>query len=252
MKLKVLFILVIAIGILEKGIAQSQNEVHRLAGYDVQLIGDLGKFTFDWKVKTIEEGLEIATINISSDQPAMPSEFSLKWNLPSSNIAGHWSTGSYLNKNIKPDWWPSSVKAMLAREAPVISLFGHDDVNQLNFSVSDALNTSILNTAVREEDGMIYNEIILFSEKHKKLTEYEIQIRFDTRSIHYASGLNQVADWWASFDEYKPLAVPEDARKPMYSSWYSYHQSVSRKELVEECKLAKVMGFESIIVDDGK
>ena len=37
----------------------------------------------------------------------------------------------------------------------------------------------------------------------------------------------------------------------MYSTWYSYHQEVSKDKLLKECRLAKEMGFETIIVDDG-
>ena len=140
---------------------------------------------------------------------------------------------------------------MLAKQAPVITLFGHDDSNRLTFSASEALNTTILSSGVMEEDGMVYNKVTFFSEKYRPLKKYEVKIRFDTRPQLYSKALNEVADWWASFEQYKPSIVPDVARKPVYSSWYSYHQQVTMKELLAECKLAKKMGFESIIVDDG-
>ena len=48
---------------------------------------------------------------------------------------------------------------MFAREAPVSCLFGSDDQNVLTFAVSDALNTVLIGSGIREEDGLIYNEV---------------------------------------------------------------------------------------------
>ncbi len=231
--------------------AQEHNEIFELAGHKVQMSGEFGGFETQLVIEKLEEGLEIATISLKHKVGATPPKFSMKWSLPSSDIAGYWSSGSFNDKTIGPSWGPSSIKSMLAKEAPVIALFGHDDSNRLTFSASEALNTVILSTGIMEEDGMVYNEMTFFSEKQSALTNYEVKIRFDTRPHLYSKALRAVADWWASFDFYKPSLVPEVARKPVYSSWYSYHQNVTMNELLKECKLAKKMGFESIIVDDG-
>ncbi len=234
------------------GTAFSQSpQSFTLSGHQIAIAGDLGDFDLTVEVKKLEEGLETATLRLTHPTGAVPPPFSLKWKMPSSNIAGYWSTASYTNKTIHPDWWPSIVRSMLAREAPVITLFGHDDQNRSTFAMSDALNTIVTSTAVREEDGFIHNEIKLFSEVHKALSTYEVQLRLDTRPVPYSASLQDVAAWWASFDAYKPLYVPEVARLPVYSTWYSYHQNVSSEALLKECKVAKAMGFESIIVDDG-
>ena len=42
----------------------------------------------------------------------------------------------------------------------------------LTFGVSDALNTISIGSGVREEDGIIYNEVVFFGERHKELTQY--------------------------------------------------------------------------------
>ncbi|WP_411032122.1 glycoside hydrolase family 36 protein [Spongiimicrobium sp. 3-5] len=231
--------------------SQEQSKIFELAGQNVTLSGEFGVFNTQIAIKKLGEGLEIATITLTHPLGAPPPTFSLKWQLPSSDIAGYWSSGSFVNKTIGPDWGPSKIRSMLAREAPVISLFGHDDTNRLNFSTSEVLNTVVLSTGIKEEDGMLYNEMIFFSEKHSAIKTYEVQVRFDTRKIPFPNAVADVADWWASFDLYTPSPVPEVARKPVYSSWYSYHQNVSMDALVAECVLAKKMGFESIIVDDG-
>ncbi|MEX0314378.1 MAG: glycoside hydrolase family 36 protein [Allomuricauda sp.] len=232
-------------------ISQKTNKAFELTGQQVQLTGDLTGFDVKIEIEKLKEGLEIATISLAHETGAPPPEFSLTWNLPSSDIAGHWGTGSFNDKTIGPSWGPSRTQSMLAKQAPVIVLFGHDDTNRLNFSVSEALNTVTLSTGIKEEDGKVYNTMTFFSEKHRAIKNYEVKIRFDSRPQLYSKALNEVADWWASFDLYTPAPVPEVARLPVYSTWYSYHQNVAMNELLKECRLAKKMGFESIIVDDG-
>ncbi len=252
MKLKIVLITFLLINVLNENLfSQTQNQSYNINGFDIEVLGDLNGFLLDWKTNRIEDGLEIATITLNHVQGATPPKLSLKWAVPSNNIAGYWSSSAYLDKTITPDWGPAKVKSMLSRHAPVISLFGHDDVNRQTFAVSEALSTVITSTSVKEENGMMYNEIQLFTEKHKKIKTYQIEFRLDTRSIPFSKSLTEVASWWAAFDLYTPSAVPEAAKLPVYSSWYSYHQNVTKDALVKECKLAKSMGFESIIVDDG-
>lgn len=252
MKYKIAILLVVLTNLCGyTGFSQSIDKTFKLDGYDIEIVGELNGFLLDWKTEKIEEGLEVATITLSSSKLAVPSQLSLKWAVPSNNIAGYWSSQANLDKTITPDWGPAQVKSMLSRQSPVICLFGYNDVNRQTFAVSEALNTVISSTSVKEENGMMYNEIQLFTEKHKELKTYQIQFRLDTRPIQYSEALKDVASWWAEFEMYTPSAVPEVARLPVYSSWYSYHQNVSKQALVEECKLAKSIGFESIIVDDG-
>ncbi|WP_117879564.1 glycoside hydrolase family 36 protein [Aureibaculum luteum] len=252
MKLNSIFITLFLLSISSENLfSQTQNPIYTINGFDIEIIGHLNGFSLDWKTEKVEEGLEIATITLDHAKGAIPSQLSLKWAVPSNNIAGYWSSSAFLDKTISPDWGPTQVKSMLSRHSPVISLFGHNDINRQTFAVSEALSTVITSTSVKEENGMMYNEIKLFTEKHKKLKTYQIQFRLDTRSIPFSESLTDVASWWASFDLYTPSKVPEAAKLPVYSSWYSYHQNVTKDALIEECKLAKSIGFESIIVDDG-
>jgi alpha-galactosidase len=50
---------------------------------------------------------------------------------------------------------------------------------------------------------------------------------------------------------YVPATTPAPARLPVYSTWYNYHQNVDAAVLLKEVAVAKQLGYESIIVDDG-
>ncbi|KAA3622323.1 MAG: alpha-galactosidase [Bacteroidetes bacterium] len=230
---------------------QNAVENFSMAGIPMQLTYSEGAYDVSISTNRVVQGLEIATIHLRSDQKFSTQEMSIKWAIPSSNIAGYWGTSAFMNKTVRPDWWPSTEKSMLSRAAPVICLYGYDDVNQHTFAVSEALNTVVSSTAIREETGTVHNEIKLFTEKHKAIREYEIQLRLDTRNINFASALKDVNQWWETFELYQPARVPEAAKAPVYSTWYSYHQNLDSESMLRECRKAREMGYTTIIVDDG-
>ena len=83
------------------------------------------------------------------------------------------------------------------------------------------------------------------------MTEYSTTIRFDTRRHPYYDVLADIAAWWATMPEYRPAPVPEVARLPMYSTWYTFHLNITPDVIEAQCKLARALGMESVIVDDG-
>ncbi|HEY2941027.1 MAG TPA: glycoside hydrolase family 36 protein [Vicinamibacteria bacterium] len=231
---------------------QDRRAVYKAAGYDISAEGDLQGFRLELTPTWIAEGLDVVAIKLTSPAPQPPPRFTLKWSLPSHDVVGQWATGRQMNKTIRPDWSGGRLQAsMFAREAPVSCLFGSNDGNVLTFAVSDALDTILIGSGIREEDGLIYNDITFFSEPHPSLTQYAAELRIDRRAVPYWTALKEVGEWWARQPGYEPARVPEPARQPVYSTWYSYHQSVDAAVLLKEVAIAKRMGFESIIVDDG-
>jgi alpha-galactosidase len=226
--------------------------VHHAAGFEIEVVGELKGFALDVNTRRLAEGLEVLALTLTSPEPQAPPRLTLRWSLPSHDLGAHWMTGRYLNKTIRPDWAGSRLQAsMFAREAPVSALVTGDDRNLLTFAWSDALNTVQLGSGVREEDGLIYNDVQLFTERHPALREFRGELRLDRRPVPYEQALGEVAAWWAAQPGYEPAAVPEPARRPVYSTWYSYHQKVDSAALLKEAAAAKALGFDTIIVDDG-
>jgi alpha-galactosidase len=228
------------------------STTRRVGDYEMSVLGDLKGFSLAFRITPVEKGLDVVTLDLKSPTSQAPPRFTIKWSMPSHDIVGQWTTGRHLTKTLRPDWAGSRLQAsMFAREAPVSCLFSSDNTNVFTFAVSDALNTVLTASGVREEDGLIYNEAVFFSERHVNLTSYTAELRLDRRPVRYERALAEVSAWWANKAGYAPAAVPELARLPMYSTWYNYHQNVSSPVLLKEIALAKEMGFESIIVDDG-
>jgi alpha-galactosidase len=224
----------------------------RVAGLDVDVVGDLKGFTVALSASAVEPGLDLVTVKVTSGKPQVPPVFTLKWAIPSHDVAGEWTPNRILEKGIKPDWSGGRLEpSMIARGAPVVALFGADDHNVQTFGVSDALDTLQVGAGVREEDGFIYNEVKFFSEPHAPLAAYTALLRIDRRRVSYAEALGDLSRWWASLPGYTPAAVPPDARLPMYSTWYNYHQKLDAKELLAELAVARDLGLRTVIIDDG-
>lgn len=135
--------------------------------------------------------------------------------------------------------------------APMVVFYSGDKRNRLSISYSDALNNVEFNMGVNEETGRIKCKITLFTEPTKKQKHYEGLIRIDCRDVPYYEAIQSVAQWYEGMKAYKPAYVPEDALMPMYSTWYSFHQKLKDYEIEEQCKIARELGFKTVIVDDG-
>lgn len=234
--------------------AENVQQEFSINGHKFQIQALKSDFSFSTSDVRMENGIYYATIHQSLKNKrgkAMPTKFSVKWQTPSHDIAGVWNP-IFNNDHIIPaDWSSKALDSMLTRNAPVYTLFGHDDVNRYTVAVSDAVNLVHLSAKVREEDSMIYHELEFLSEKHKAVNTYSVKIRIDMRNIPFYQSLSDVASWWANMPEFKPTHVPNDATDPMYSTWYSYHQVIDHDELLAEAKIAASLGYKAIIVDDG-
>ena len=219
-----------------------------IAPQDLEIDGDLQSFKAGWESKTIGENIQIITLILESDKPATPPEFAVKWQTPSVDVYGFWSPNISLNKSSS---WNSRTTSRAARYAPVICLYNQQDQNRLTLAVSDTLNKVVTGTYLKEEDVNFHFYVNFFSEKTPAIKRYQVKFRIDTRPVHFSHNLRGVARWWANMSDQKPAPVPEFAKLPLYSTWYSFHQNITADEVVKQCQLAKPLGFDVLIVDDG-
>jgi len=214
----------------------------------IKLVGDLGDFSLEKTVSSEIEGLQFITFKFTSENPSELSPVSIQYNFPSIDINGYWNPKITIDK---VNYYYSGISSKASRYAPVLSFYNNALENRITLSLSDGLNQTEIVSYLKEEDVHFYNEIKLFDEKMPKTTSYSITVRIDTRPLPYYQTIDDVANWWANDCGYTPMQVPDAAKKPMYSTWYSYHQSIRPEEIVAECKIAKSLGCEAVIVDDG-
>ena len=198
-----------------------------------------------------EENLVVHRLTLKNSEEFIPKPITLAWKFAAKNVQGVWRPSADFNKRIEADWELQNHESRISIDAPVLSLFGSKDENKLCFSCSNAVNRIELSAKYREEDNYFYCKVILFTECKYPLTDFSMDIRIDERNIHFAKALNEVAKWWESYESLEPTYVPKIAKMPLYSTWYQFHQNLDENLLLKECEIAKKMGFEAIIIDDG-
>ena len=180
-----------------------------------------------------------------------PKTYSIAWQEARVDTVGQWSPSCGTSRSIGPNWARSKSDARTACGMPLLSLFGADDGNRLTLALSDTATPTSLQVGTIEENGRLDLRVMLFTNLTSPMREYEAVLRIDRRKqISFATAAKEVRAWWSE----RGLAcahVPDDARKPMYSTWYSYHQKVFAEEILAECRLAKELGMDTVIVDDG-
>jgi alpha-galactosidase len=215
---------------------------------DLAIEGELGPFHASWKIQRPEAHLMLATLTLAAPEPAVPPAIEVKWKFPSVDLAGVW-TSDIGKQNFDHQGFGVESRAVL--RAPLATFLGPDDGNRLTVSCSDTLRPIKIGGGVKEEDVNMHVSVKLFAGKQPPMKEYHITFRIDSRPQPFYQVLRDTALWWAAQDGYTPAPVPEAARVPLYSTWYSYHQSITADAIVEECRLGREIGLEGVIVDDG-
>lgn len=197
------------------------------------------------------DGVFIVRFEVVSSIAQEPKPIKLRWKLPSINVKGIWKSSISRKKRQQYDWELDHLKTRISVDAPVVGIVGHDDTNRHTFACSDAIHALELNALLREEDNHVYCHVTLFSERHPAVTNFQMDIRIDTRPIGFSDAVKDVSKWWESYTPLMPMPVPEIAKAPLYSTWYQYHQNLNEQLLIEECEKATDLGYEVIIIDDG-
>ncbi len=174
----------------------------------------------------------------------------LKWRKPAINVKGVWTPNTLMDRRIRADWEDVFLKSRLSIDAPLFTVFGHDDSNTMTISCLNLIDEIHVEANIQEEDNHIHFTISLDLQLIRENIQ-SLVFRFDMRSDQYSTIIQKHAHWMASHGELKPTHVPLAAKVPLYSTWYSYHQDLSISSLLEECKLSKTLGYELIIIDDG-
>ena len=191
------------------------------------------------------------TVNMTLPEAEIPELFSIKWNFSASDIASTWNPGMHDIHGLGFEWGHITAKSRLASWMPVQELISIKGINKLLIAVSDVDTPINIKTGLREEDATFACEIEFFTIPTSPRKEYTATVRFDMRDIPYYDSIYDTTAWWENECGYESAYVPESAKMPMDSLWYSFHQMLDKDEIIKECKASKEIGLETVIIDDG-
>ena len=221
---------------------------------------NFGKITFKTKTESPIKNETITAISLGDvskfklkiefDGEVMPKEYVISWNEPQIDTTAFWSPSHHFEAYIRPDWAMNTATSKLTMGMPVCALVNKTGINRLTISHSDPKIPTALRAGAVEEDASICYEIRLFTELTAKISSYEIEFMLDYRQLPYYKTVKDASLWWDSLG-YKHAYTPDDAKKPLYSAWYSFHQATIPDRILKECEVAKKLGMDVLIVDDG-
>ncbi|MBR5562168.1 MAG: alpha-galactosidase [Clostridia bacterium] len=191
------------------------------------------------------------TVNMTMPSPEIPEPFFIRWNFSASDCCSTWNPSLLDIHGLAFEWGKLSIQSRLASWMPIQSLISKDGKNKLCVSVSDVDTPISIRTGIREEDATLACEIEFFTKPTSPTCNYTATVRFDMRSIPYYDSIYDTTEWWENECGYESAYVPESAKMPMDSLWYSFHQMLDREEILKECRASKEIGLETVIIDDG-
>ena len=196
-------------------------------------------------------GIIFLEVNMSLPRPEIPEPFFISWNFSASDCVSTWNPSLLDIHGLAFDWGKLSVQSRLASWMPVQSLISKDGTNKLCISVSDVDTPITIRTGLREEDATLACEIEFFTKPTAPTDKYTATVRLDMRCIPYYESIYGTTEWWKNDCGYESAYVPESAKMPMDSLWYSFHQMLDREEILKECRASREIGLETVIIDDG-
>lgn len=191
------------------------------------------------------------TVRLEIEEEQIPEKFRVSWKIEDKGCYSVWSPAVRQARNLAPNWGKKRTSSRLASFMPIHQVVSAGGQNCMNIAVADCTSPISIATGICEEDACVDCEVDFFTIPTAPIRTYSTVIRLDMRRIPYYDSIYDTVAWWENDCGYSPARVPEIARMPMNSLWYSYHQQLDPESIVKECRWSRTMGMETILIDDG-
>ena len=218
--------------------------------YDIKISGGNDGAKYDL-VQTKKDGIITIDVTITLPQSEVPKRTKFDWQIATIESFGVWGPLINDKRSLTPCWAMRKTTSRLAFGMPILEIFSKKDTNHWCFASSDTSTPMSIAVGAHEEGAVIDVRVELFTTLTAPLKEYKATWRIDTRPVPFYDAIYGVSNWWEKDLGLKPAHVPDAAKMPMDSLWYSFHQVLDVEGIVEECRLAKPLGMDTVIIDDG-
>jgi len=204
-------------------------------------------WTFAIVSSKASDGADVVTVRMTAAQPTPPPVFSLNWTISQRDIHHVWSSGS-THYGIP---WNQPVMSEISSELPLVAFLDAKELNRFTFAASESCRRVVFRSPVSEKGMNFACSFTYFTVSEAPLATYETSVRLDGREGFYGAAIGAASDWMSEAAGLVPLAAPESAFDPLYSTWYTFHQDVTAELVEEELALAAPLGMKTMITDDG-
>ncbi len=207
----------------------------------------------NWKINAEleeENGKEIITIKLFADSLKVPPRFSVNFAMPQLDVHHLWRPGEMDRCQLRPDW-QGYYSTNLTYDMPIYSFINGSNGNRLTFVSDETMREVSGQFGLREEGCNIIGNLSYFNGPQPPMYAYETKILLDSRPVFWSEAVKEGVEWMTANAGISPVAPPENAFDPLYSTWYNFHQNVSDSLIEHECKKASQVGMKTLILDDG-
>ena len=196
-------------------------------------------------------GITLLEIEVELERAQIPEPVRLRTVFPAENVYAVWTPRFLSERHLGKNWSKIVSASRFAVGAPIHCLVSHGGENCFTAALSDACVTSELASGIIEETAEVEFVLTLFAHPQEIRQNYRATLYVNVNGGRYEDALRGVVEWWEKECGYEPMAVPEAAMRPMYSTWYAFHQALAPEEILRDCRAAKALGMDSVIIDDG-
>lgn len=147
-----------------------------------------------------------------------------------------------------PTAWSEPIITKVNYSMPIFTFFDESGKNKRTLAFSEMIHEVATTIGVQEETATIEVSIRIKKADLKGTTFYLYVL---DQSLTFSQAIKETREWIYTVNQQKPMHVPMTTKKNVYSTWYSFHQEVSAKELKIEAKQFPAYDVQTLIVDDG-
>lgn len=209
---------------------------------------DAGNWTFDVK-KTAVGGGEVLRIDLASAEESVPPRFNVSFSVPQHDIHFVWHTAA--ESPVLPPKWHRGIVSSLTRNMPLVALLDANDRAKVLFATSEAVLPVQCRAGLKEENCTVPCSLSFFTQPVSPMKSYSVEILLRRPDGYWADAVRDATGWMEKSGGYVPMAAPESAFDPLYSTWYAFTQDVSAGKIEDEARRAAKLGMRTLILDDG-
>ncbi len=204
------------------------------------------------KTLTQDGDITLVQLRITYPAPCVPQPVRLSWREPMQDIAATWDPTCDRQHKLMQWFRPTQVRSQLYFGIPLLATLRYDGTNHTVVALSDTVKSSTLAFCVEdfEQNDEVRFDVTLLADEQEQLSSYSATVRIDRRRSPFAAAVRSAAAWLRSCAGIEKH-VPAAAQRPLYSTWYNFHQDPTEALLRRELEQAAQLGFGTVIIDDG-
>ena len=196
------------------------------------------------------QGIDLYRLTAKYETKSIPEPFTVQFRAENRDAYAVWAPNHLFMRCATPTWrHKDNVTSDASHWAPIYQFMDKNDCNLLTVAVSDLYTRIDTFCGIDERSGKLEVNLSFFTLPHPPVDCYETILMLDSSYRPYYESLNAVRDYWEK--DYPEFQVPDAAHRRTYSSWYSFQRDVDASRLVEQCRMAKEYGMDTMILDDG-